>query len=232
MSKLKPFYPVLIALLIVLIWSPLFFMSRPSTKSNNILEFNKNPQIKISSDGFNFMGDFKFPEKLKKRFGNYRKNWHRLTDYEFSGLHWQQMVVIYVNKNPEIYSANYKQFSKFYLSDDEDVDEIEDEPTFENYPEGTIFLKEHYFVKKNMPSDQGTIAIMEKMPVGYDSKNGNWRYSWINSSSGTVLMKGKSGAIGLQKACIECHQNIPDRDYVFSTALRSKYKKLFNVQAK
>ena len=46
---------------------------------------------------------FQLPDTLKNSLKDYRHTWLRLTGFDFSGLHWNQFVVIYVNKGAEIY---------------------------------------------------------------------------------------------------------------------------------
>ncbi len=165
--------------------------------------------------------EFKIAEELKEEVGLYRKNWTRLTGYEFSGLHWNQFIAIFVNKDPEIYTYNYSQYVKHYLEDDwddnDDFSNEEIEPEFIEYKEGTIFLKEHFQSSNGKPASGTVITLMKKMKQGYDPEYGNWKYYWIDGVSGNIIQEGKSDNYTLYKSCIECHENMKERDFVFST---------------
>lgn len=165
---------------------------------------------------------FSLPKSEPILYTNYRKKWSRLTGFEYSGLHWQQFVSIYVNKGEDIYRKNYLAYLALYRSDDDDVQEEDTTiDIFQEYELGTIFLKENYLSNEGKPSHPSSLTIMIKRKPGYDEMGGNWEYlqSDIN---GNVLMQGNSTNPKIKKVCSECHANMAERDYVFSTFLSAK----------
>ncbi len=147
----------------------------------------------------------------------YKNDWSQLTGYEFSGLHWNQFIVIYAKLGESIYKHNYKEFIKHYLNDDFDEDSG---PDFKKYPIGSLFLKEHFNAKDDKREEGTILTLMEKLPEGYDDEYGNWKYIWVNSQSGAIIAEGNSSNELLYSSCIECHSNMSDRDYVFATYMQ------------
>ncbi len=162
---------------------------------------------------------FSLPEGYDQ-LKNYRSKWSRLTGFEFSGLHWSNYVVIYVNKDIKTYRKNYLEYLRLYRSeDDEDEDDEDDgldENQFQGYEVGTVFIKENYSSEKNMPSQPTSLTIMVKKNPGYDSQGGDWEYLQF-SPSGSVIMQGKTNDQVVYKECAKCHGNMKERDYIFST---------------
>lgn len=163
---------------------------------------------------------FALPKLEPALYKDYRKSWHRLTGFEYSGLHWQQFVAIYVNKGADIYRDNYLAYLSLYR--DEDDEEEEDTVyTFKAYELGTIFLKENYLANAGQPGHPSSLATMIKRKPGYDVQGGNWEYLQTDIH-GNVIMQGNSADPSIKKACAECHANMAERDYIFSTFLTSK----------
>ena len=152
-------------------------------------------------------------------FQNYREKWSRLTGYEFSGLHWNQFIVIYVNQSPEVYAYNYTQYIKHFQDFDYEEEEEEASPDFREYPVGSAFLKEHFEAQDGKPSEATLLTMMVKREPGYDPEYGNWEYFWADGVTGELVQRGKSDNKVLYQSCIECHENMKDRDFVFSTFL-------------
>jgi len=154
---------------------------------------------------------------------DYRKNWVRLTGFEYSGLHWRQFVAIFVNKGADIYRDNYLAYLALYRDDDDDEDEGEEESegVFQAYPVGTIFLKENYQSSSGKPGDPTTLTLMVKKQKGYDSSGGDWQYLQ-SDVNGNILLEGDSRDPAIKAACSDCHSNMAERDYVFSTFLTNK----------
>lgn len=169
---------------------------------------------------FSAPSDFELPKNLEVVPADYRDSWVRLTGFEFSGLHWNHFVVIYVNQAAKIYQENYLEYVSTYVEDDWGFDEEEVEAEFKSYPVDTIFLKEHFTSMDGKPSQRSFLTLMEKMPPGYDPEYGDWRYIWIDGGNGKILQDGNSQNPALRKSCIECHANMKDRDYVFASASR------------
>ncbi|MEM9025927.1 MAG: cytochrome P460 family protein [Verrucomicrobiota bacterium] len=166
---------------------------------------------------------FDLPPELHKEFGPYRKNWERLTEFEFSGLHWKQFVVIFANRESDEYLYNYSQYVEQYL--DDGWEEPIERRDFKNYSQGTIFLKEHFTPENGKPLTPSFITAMKKMKPGYDPKYGDWKYYWLGGG-GSVIEIGNSSNKNLMTSCIECHANMADRDYVFATFSKIGAKKI------
>ncbi|MCM8535960.1 MAG: cytochrome P460 family protein [Lentisphaeraceae bacterium] len=170
---------------------------------------------------FKSKSEFQFPKDIQKLTKDYRKNWTRLTNYEFSGLHWKQFIVIYVNKEPLNYVKNYIEYGRMYLDEDEDEEdedeEDEDEESnFIKYPTGTIFLKEHFFSNKGKPNIPMSTTLMIKREAGFDPENGDWEYMQY-TKEGIETMRGKADNPVIKINCSDCHKNMAERDYVFAT---------------
>lgn len=162
--------------------------------------------------------EFKAPKSLTPVDQGYRNAWHRLSGFEFSGLHWNHFVVVYVNKEANVYNSNFIEYANHFTQDDWGFDEEESSgPTFQKYSEKTIFLKEHFTSVNGKPSETSFITTMEKMAAGYDPDFGDWRYVWADGTTGQVLQEGNSSNPILRKSCIDCHANMAERDYIFAT---------------
>lgn len=198
-----------------LILLPSLFSQAEPEKKNEFIHLLK----KEGDEPFKSKSEFKFPKEFEN-IQNYRKKWTRLTSYEFSGLHWKQFIVIYMNKEPIKYVKNYVEFGRMYLDEDEDEDEEDeeesDEPNFIKYSPGTIFLKEHYLSNKGKPDMAISTTLMIKHEPGYDPKNGDWEYIQF-TKDGLQTMRGKADEPAIKVNCSDCHKNMAERDYVFAT---------------
>lgn len=154
---------------------------------------------------------FTVPQEFRTTLKEYRKSWTRLSNLQFSGLHWNQSVVVYTNKNPEIYRSNYAIYQKYASGDAEEVDKLQ----FASYPIGTILLKENYVSSDNVVSAPASIALMIKREKNYDATTGDWQFVQFNAS-GRVLANGSSKDATVATACTQCHQSMAPRDYVFT----------------
>ena len=54
------------------------------------------------------------------------------------------------------------------------------------------------------------IAVMVKMPAGYDPDNGDWWYGKLDYTGKYVILQG------VLEDCIQCHQGASETDYMFS----------------
>lgn len=172
---------------------------------------------KISSSDLEFFSnEFKLPLSNKELdfIRNYNKKWYRLSSLEPSSLHWNQNIVVYINKNQDKYIKNHNSYLKW--NEAVDADEDTDNITFEKYPQGTSILKEGHIVQNSQYIQPASINIMTKMENGYDQKYGNWKFTQI-SNEGKILLSGNSNNKNILATCIKCHQNVIERDHVFAT---------------
>ena len=213
------------------------------------------------------------PDKYKNLISSeYRRDFFRMTGIEYSGLHWKQFIMVYMNINPKVYVKNYYEYIRLYYSDDgdedwgdedetgndddegwdetgndddegwdetgnddddswdetgndddegweepqEDVDSEGSNSEFELFVPGTVLLKEHYKSENGQPGAPETITLMIKREKGYDPKAGDWEYSQFETN-GKMLMEGNSQRSKIFQNCTECHANIKERDYIFTT---------------
>lgn len=157
--------------------------------------------------------DFVIPEQYKSRVVDYPQSWQRLSGYEYSALHWEQFVVIFINKNQDVYAGNYLEFIRIY---EEDLDPEEDEIFFKKYPVGTVILKESFLNSNSRPTKALLLSGMIKREKGYDSKFGDWEYFQSNND-GKIIASGNSKDKLISTTCIDCHSNIEDKDFIFAT---------------
>ena len=168
---------------------------------------------------------FESPKEYAEKLENYRNTWTRVTGFEHSGLHWQQFVVVFINKDADVYEHNYNEYLRYYQDYDEDEDEDEiTPPNFRSYSAGTIILKENFASEKGIPDNALTVTLMIKHEAGYDPSNGDWEYVQY-SKNGNVIIAGNSQDPVVKEACASCHLNIADRDYVFANIFSKRLNK-------
>lgn len=159
---------------------------------------------------------FKIDDHSIPNSKNYRKNWTRLTGFEYSGLHWGQFVIIYTHLGEQTFRHNYLQYVNWF----DDPDDEDNEPSFEVYPVGTVLLKENFSVKNGAPDTPQTVAAMIKRASGFDPQMGDWEYIQLDVQ-GNIIVQGHSRQPDVYNTCASCHQNVADRDYVFSNIYSS-----------
>lgn len=155
---------------------------------------------------------FSTPSQYTEDWANYRTKWSRITGFELSGLHWQQFVIVYLNKGREIYKKNYAEYVRFYVEEEDD----DDDAHFENYAVGTTFIKENYRAQGGQVGQPLTVTAMIKREPGFDPEHNDWEYIQ-SSQNGKILLQGGFSDPQIQAVCAECHSNIAERDYIFST---------------
>jgi hypothetical protein len=157
---------------------------------------------------------FKIPEQYQSQLKNYRTDWHRVTGFEHSGLHWQQFILVFINRQPEVYERNYMEYLRYYQDYDEDEEELSP-PEFKHYSAGTIVLKENFSAQSGSPQTALTVTMMLKREKGYSPEFGDWEYAQFDRE-GNVLLRGKGSQPEIKKACADCHSSIAERDYIFA----------------
>lgn len=157
---------------------------------------------------------FSVPNDYASIMENYRAQYLRVSGFEFSGLHWNTFVVIYLNRGGLIYRNNYFEYVRVYLENDDDEEDLE--PIFQTYKRGTIVLKESFSSSEGKPGRALYLTGMIKREKGYDPQGEDWEY-FMSNSDGDFMMRGSSADTTIQKECSNCHSNVSDRDYIFST---------------
>jgi hypothetical protein len=89
---------------------------------------------------------------------------------------------------------------------------------FENLeplPAGSIIIKDSFTVTRNGTVKTGPFFMMEKMPAGFASSAGTWRFLMLRADGSLV---GMTGGLGSKKVgfCADCHKQAgPKRDFLF-----------------
>ncbi len=155
------------------------------------------------------------PPKNSAITESYRTEWNRMTGFELSGLHWNQFIVVYTDKGSKTYKKNFYEYIKWMQAFDEGDDY---EAQYQEYPVGTVVLKENFTSDKGRPDLATTLTIMVKHEKGYSPKGGDWEYI-ESTKDGQVIMRGKAEDEAINQRCAACHMSIKDRDYIYSVHL-------------
>lgn len=75
-------------------------------------------------------------------------------------------------------------------------------------PVGSQVAKDSFIVTRAGDILMGPLALMEKMPPGFDAATGDWRYMMIDANGNVVGMTGGLNADRM-KFCNECHVKAP-----------------------
>lgn len=175
---------------------------------------NKVPQNLISSRE----SPFATPkdERLASVIADYRAQWFRMTGLNFSGMHWNQSVMVFLNQDPKTYRHNHFEYLRRFQEDlDEELDADELKP-YRFYQPGTVLVKENFYTLANEPVTPVSLTIMIKHDPGYDPENGDWEYIQI-SAAGDTIVADKADNPAVKALCSDCHRNMADRDYLFHT---------------
>ena len=82
-------------------------------------------------------------------------------------------------------------------------------------PVGSVLAKDSFGVNAKGRITIGPLFLMEKMPAGFNSEFGDWRYSMI-MPNGSVF--GSTGGAGSEKVqfCADCHSVVgEDQDHLY-----------------
>jgi len=159
---------------------------------------------------------FKSPEKYRPLLKEYRGQWPSLSGIQYSGLHWNQFIAVYSNSGAAVYENNHKQFLRWY----DDPDDEENEPQYLKYPVGTVLLKENYAAEDGHPGAPLSLTMMIKQAPGFSSGHGDWLFLQT-STAGDILIEGSFNDPEVKAVCADCHENVADRDYIFSSMYTS-----------
>ncbi len=130
---------------------------------------------------------FDVPPAYADSLGDYRKRWERLTGFEYSGLHWNQFIMVYTNNLPR----------------------------YQPYPVGTVVLKENFLAEGGKPTQATTVTAMIKQSPGYAPQAGDWEYLQFDAA-GRIIVAGRGDDPAIRALCADCHNNMAERDYIFS----------------
>lgn len=123
------------------------------------------------------------------------QTWKRFTRLPYrSPNHGERFVNHYVNDTGKEY-AKYEQAGSL--------------------PVGTIVIKDSFTVTRQGQVKTGPLFLMEKMPAGFKSLAGSWRFMMLRADGSTV---GLTGGVNGQamKFCAECHAKAgAAQDYLY-----------------
>jgi hypothetical protein len=80
-------------------------------------------------------------------------------------------------------------------------------------PVGSIIAKDSIIITDDGRAELGVLAIMEKMPEGFEYVTGNWKYSEIRSD-GKILGTTNGKDSEHVEYCIACHLIAEDHDHL------------------
>lgn len=174
--------------------------------------------------------EVKIPKEFKDDIPiDYRSKFKRISSFEKSALHWNLGIVIYCNTCLKAYLNNYIEFLREFEADEDEEEELKLE--YKTYPVGTVIVKDHFqlnaahFVDSSaIPSAPSTIAVMVKKEKGFDPTHGDWLYGYFGAD-GKMIASGKAANPAVKALCSDCHNNIKERDYIFSRRTRSDHPK-------
>lgn len=143
------------------------------------------------------------------------KTWQWLSAFEPSGLHWDQFVSVYINRSSDVYRNNHGVYFAEFM--DEEVTS-----SYQNYPMGVVLVKENYLPHGGQPETLATVTVMIKEQVNNTDSALNWRYQQY-TATGQLLINGTADDPIVNASCASCHQNVAERDYIFSTQLSTQF---------
>lgn len=124
------------------------------------------------------------------------QDWRRFSTVPYaSRAHSTRYVHNYANRIAAPYYARYEQSGRL--------------------PEGAMLAKDSFVVTRDGRVVYSALAIMEKMPPGFNPSGGDWRYTLILPDGRLFGSTGDRDAYTVQ-FCQECHQDAgEDRDFLF-----------------
>ena len=123
------------------------------------------------------------------------QNWKRFTRLPYrSPNHGERFVNHYVNDRGARY-GEYESAGKL--------------------PVGTIVIKDSFTVTGHGEVQTGPLFMMEKMPAGFKSAAGTWRFMMLRPDGSSIGMTGGAGARNVT-FCAECHAKAgPEQDFLY-----------------
>lgn len=170
---------------------------------------------KVATSGFPFPADEDYTPLVR----DFRTEFKKLSTLEFSGLHGNRNLQVYINKNASAFVNNHQNYRRKFEADDDDAGSSVD--GYVAYPAGTIIVAAHYDpkIKKVTPQVMPDfVTMMLKRAPGYDPDNGNWQYVKV-TNKGRVIVDGSAQNYAARVVCVECHRNVRNRDNIFATFL-------------
>ena len=76
-------------------------------------------------------------------------------------------------------------------------------------PVGALLAKDSFVAKANGKLAAGPLFLMEKMPAGFNTDSGNWRYTMV-LPNGQVFGTTNGAGSAKMKFCYECHMSVAE----------------------
>lgn len=146
---------------------------------------------------------------------DYASRWFQLNEIEPSTMHWGQNVRVFMNGNVDVYVHNYRLLQALWS---DDIGVLDDRIDYWDYPRGAVLVKENFVPVGLSDYRPLTLTVMIKREPGYDPQYGDWEYLQ-SDVKGNVLLRGNSQDDAVRSACMGCHINVAERDYVYSINL-------------
>jgi|GEM_PF-7066689 len=146
---------------------------------------------------------------------DYRQHWQKLSDASLSGLHWNQVVVLYSNTAGEDYAFNQERWREQRQNAGWTSTALP-LPEYRAYPEGTVLIKESFARQSDETLTPAMLAIMIKRAPGFDAEHGDWEYLQT-TATGDIVARGAASDKPVADVCGGCHQGVAERDFVFAT---------------
>ena len=154
---------------------------------------------------------------LARLVEGYRTDWERVSGLVFSGMHWKQSVVVYINRASDVYRHNHRAYLEEFRRAEEDEDDPESVPAYRTYPRGTVILKEAFRIADDQEATPLNLRLMVKREAGFDSDLGDWEFIQI-AADGALIIRGTSENPASRALCTDCHVNMKHRDFAYHTA--------------
>ena len=148
-------------------------------------------------------------EKHAKWFAQYSK-WPMVTTFHLSTTHWEQDIRTFVS-SPKLVAIFKQNFDMEQLElDGADMDEIEDEGGYQQYPVGAVLAKENFRKSPKGKRVLDTVSFMEK------TADSTWRYISLGADGAVKLDSDKNPSLATSE-CVVCHAAVDYRDYIYHT---------------
>ena len=156
--------------------------------------------------------EFTLPKSLHGDFSDYRNQWIRLNNIDYSGLHWQQFITVYTKHGQVAYKHNHLAYRRWY----EDPDDEDNDIPFKKYPIGTAFVKENFTSHHSKPGKLSTVTAMIKRRYKGSTNGDSWEYIQFDTD-GNIIVQGGADNTRIARTCANCHASVAERDYIFAT---------------
>ena len=145
--------------------------------------------------------------------------WEETAGPVFSPSHWNYHIRTFISAELTTYANNYGavelEMEQRTLGEDIDA-------AFVEYAYGTVLVKAHY--KRAQDADPVKVTFMIKEGQGYDPAYSNWRYVEVDGNK--ITANGNSRDPHVYRRCIQCHESVKNRNYLYNNYLHERHHAL------